>query len=165
MKHLLVMSEKGVVPACSFPYGGTAFSSEKATCPHCRRIQLKLHPKDLDVYMKTANLGMHLADMYKLRDVSTILPLCWTSYNRGQVKGYYFQGDGVIMILFRKRAPKKKGGAWGRFLGLADVMDTLCHELAHARHFDHSDEFYRFADEISFTLAEMLGVPEPPSED
>ena len=44
--------------------------------------------------------------------------------------------DGVIRIRLRHATT-------GRLLKESSLVDTLCHELAHLRHFDHSERFRR----------------------
>lgn len=45
--------------------------------------------------------------------------------------------DGVIRIRLRHAKT-------GRMLKESSLVDTLCHELAHLRHFDHSPRFHRY---------------------
>lgn len=59
------------------------------------------------------------------------------------VVGHYgiCYSDGRIRIRLRHATT-------GRLLKESSLVDTLCHELAHLRHFDHSLRFRRFHDRI-----------------
>ena len=50
----------------------------------------------------------------------------------------------------------------GQALKYSSLVNTLCHELAHLRHFDHSDRFKAFYLELlSFARAEGIYRPAP----
>jgi hypothetical protein len=73
-----------------------------------------------------------LAGVFKLR-VTTIEP------ERDGVVAHYgicYQ-DGSIRIRLRHART-------GRLLKESSLVDTLCHELAHLKHFNHSQRFYRY---------------------
>lgn len=57
---------------------------------------------------------------------------------RDGVNGHYgiCYEDGVILIRLRHAKT-------GRLLKESSLVDTLCHELAHLRHFDHGPRFKR----------------------
>jgi hypothetical protein len=48
----------------------------------------------------------------------------------------------------------------GRFLKESSLVDTLCHELAHLKHFDHSKRFWRYYEKI-LAEARRLGYYRP----
>jgi hypothetical protein len=64
--------------------------------------------------------------------------------------------DGRIRIRLRHAVT-------GRFLKESSLVDTLCHELAHLRHFDHSKRFWRFYEKI-LREAHELGYYRPGPE-
>jgi hypothetical protein len=64
--------------------------------------------------------------------------------------------DGLIRIRLRHAVT-------GRLLKESSLVDTLCHELGHLRHFDHSDAFWRFYRKI-LNEARRLGYYRPGPE-
>jgi len=61
--------------------------------------------------------------------------------------------DGRIRIRLRHATT-------GRFLKDSSLVDTLCHELAHLKHFDHSKRFWRYYEKI-LAEARELGYYRP----
>ncbi len=61
--------------------------------------------------------------------------------------------DGVIRIRLRHAVT-------GRLLKESSLVDTLCHELAHLKHFDHSKRFRRFYEKV-LDEARRMGVYKP----
>ena len=61
--------------------------------------------------------------------------------------------DGTIRIRLRHALT-------GRPLKYSSLVNTLCHELAHLRHFNHSKRFYAFYDRL-LAHARRLGVYRP----
>lgn len=80
--------------------------------------------------------GAELARRFSLRYASL-------EAERGDVVSHYgiCYRDGVIRIRLRHAKT-------GRLLRPSSLVDTLCHELAHLRHFDHSPAFKAFYLEI-----------------
>ena len=83
------------------------------------------------------------------------LPLRSIEAERPQVKRRYgiCYSDGSIQIRLRNLRT-------GRLLKYSSMIDTLCHELAHLRHFDHSPRFYAFYERI-LGYARRSGIYRP----
>jgi hypothetical protein len=76
---------------------------------------------------------------------------------RANVKSRYgiCYSDGVIKIRLRHATT-------GRPLKYSSLVSTLCHELAHLRHFDHGLRFRAFYQEVlAFARAQGIYRPEP----
>ncbi|MDH3626953.1 MAG: DUF45 domain-containing protein [Acidobacteriota bacterium] len=99
--------------------------------------------------------------MEKLRrwaeDLATHFSLRYSAIEkeRDDAHGHYgiCYADGVIRIRLRHART-------GRLLKESSLADTLCHELAHLRHFDHSIRFRRFYRRI-LDRARLLGYYRP----
>lgn len=78
---------------------------------------------------------------------------------RDGVNGHYgiCYADGLIRIRLRHART-------GRLLKESSLVDTLCHELAHLKHFDHSPRFRRFYRSI-LDVARELGYYRPGPDD
>ena len=77
---------------------------------------------------------------------------------RAGVNGHYgiCDSDGVIKIRLRHAKT-------GRPLKYSSLVNTLCHELAHLRHFDHSPRFKAFYFRLlEFARAEGIYQPRRP---
>jgi predicted metal-dependent hydrolase len=92
-----------------------------------------------------------LAARYELRPVAI-------DAERANVKRRYgiCYADGTIRIRLRHART-------GRLLKYSSLIDTLCHELAHLRHFDHGVRFQAFYRRL-LAHARETGVyrPDPP---
>ncbi|MCH2186264.1 DUF45 domain-containing protein [Myxococcota bacterium] len=78
---------------------------------------------------------------------------------RANVKRRYgiCYADGTIKIRLRHVAT-------GRPLKYSSLVNTLCHELAHLRHFNHGPQFRAFYQELlRWARAEGIYVPRTPS--
>jgi hypothetical protein len=75
------------------------------------------------------------------RDLASHFGLRWTAIDpeRDGVTTHYgiCYADGVIRIRLRHAKT-------GRLLKESSLVDTLCHELGHLKHFDHSPRFWRY---------------------
>ena len=71
------------------------------------------------------------------------LPLRSIDAERANVRRRYgiCYSDGCIRIRLRNLRT-------GELLKYSSMIDTLCHELAHLRHFDHSPRFYAFYEKV-----------------
>jgi len=92
--------------------------------------------------------GAELADRFGLRYASL------EAEEAGIVEHYgVCYADGVIRVRLRHATT-------GRLLRQSSLVDTLCHELAHLRHFDHSARFKRLYLQI-LGEARQLGYYRP----
>lgn len=86
------------------------------------------------------------------------LGLVMVDAERAQVRRRYgvCYSDGTIRIRLRHART-------GRLLKYSALVDTLCHELAHLRHFDHGSRFQAFYRRI-LGDARRIGIyrPSPP---
>jgi hypothetical protein len=103
---------------------------------------VKLHPDDVLLFEEVAAAGRRVAKAYGL-PLKEIVPHPDPEYataHRG-----YCEVNGTIAIAMRG----KENGAWALDPRLPeDVWETLAHELAHLRHFDHGKAFQDFEDEL-----------------
>jgi hypothetical protein len=92
-----------------------------------------------------------LADAYGL-------PLRSVDAERANVKRRYgiCYEDGSIRVRLRSLRS-------GELLKYSSLMDTLCHELAHLKYFDHSPRFWRFYRKV-LGYAQRHGMYRPGSE-
>ena len=117
-----------------------------------RRRARSREREDAEVIDRLHAMGLELAVRFRLS---------WKvlEAEREGVNGHYgiCWQDGTIRIRLRHAKT-------GRLLKESSLVDTLCHELAHLRHFDHSERFRLFYLRI-LEEARRLGYYRPgPSE-
>ena len=115
--------------------------------PHFTRDELKRR-EDRRTMAKIQGWGADLARRFDLRYRAL-------EAERDGVTEHYgvCYEDGVILIRLRHART-------GRLLKESSLADTLCHELAHLRHFDHGARFRRLHQQILAT-ARRLGYYRP----
>jgi len=92
--------------------------------------------EDAAVLTRLRAIAAHLTEQFRLR------PSTVDAEDDGIVAHYGIcTADGRIRIRLRHATT-------GRLLKESSLVDTLCHELAHLRYFDHSLRFRRFHERI-----------------
>lgn len=105
---------------------------------HLRRQAATRAEEDGEVLEKLRTMAAALAAHFTLRYSAV------DAEAEGVVQHYGIcYADGRIRIRLRHATT-------GRLLKESSLVDTLCHELAHLKHFDHSLRFRRFHEKVLF---------------
>jgi predicted metal-dependent hydrolase len=108
-----------------------------AQAPVKRRAATRID-EDAEVLERLRSIAAQLALHFTLRYASV------DAEADGVVRHYGIcYADGRIRIRLRHATT-------GRLLKESSLVDTLCHELAHLKHFDHSPRFRRFHERVLF---------------
>ena len=103
-----------------------------------RRQAARRTEEDADMLERLRTMAAKLAEHFGLRYASV------DAEADGVVRHYGIcYADGRIRIRLRHATT-------GRLLKESSLVDTLCHELAHLKHFDHSLRFRRFHERVLF---------------
>ena len=130
-RALFRLSEIAVVPTTTSRLRALAL-----TAPHRARRAQTRSQEDSDTLEKLRGYAVELATHFTLRYASI------DSEVEGVVEHYGIcYADGRIRIRLRHATT-------GKLLKESSLVDTLCHELAHLKHFDHSPRFRRFYERV-----------------